>query len=111
MRKDQIHLLGFNCAHNVVCLYFHEEPLGFDRRATFRMNTRKNRGHMKPRELEEDKQKKGMAVQQESTAVQRRQKPHAVGLQRRTAVHVTACLCTDTRASRHDCASARCHAT
>jgi len=57
MRNDQIHLHGFNCAYNVFCLYFQEEPLGFDRRETFRMNTRKNRGQMKAQEPKEDKRK------------------------------------------------------
>ena len=32
--------------------------MGFDRRATFGMNTRKNRGQTKPQEPEEDKRKK-----------------------------------------------------
>jgi len=32
MRNDQIHLLGFNYAYNVVCLYFQEESFGLDRK-------------------------------------------------------------------------------
>jgi len=35
MRKDQIHLIGFNCTHNAVCLYFQEESSGLDKKDYF----------------------------------------------------------------------------
>jgi len=54
MKNDQIHLLGFNCAYNVVCLYFQEESSGLDRNDHFGNELRGDWGLIKPWEPKED---------------------------------------------------------
>jgi len=54
MRKDQIHLLGFNCAYNVICLYFQEESSDLDSKDDFGNELQGDWGLMKPREPKED---------------------------------------------------------